>query len=50
MPTLASETQAECLQLFILLDSYIKKQTATKNKIHGEEALGIPSKFVYQWS
>lgn len=46
--TAATEVQAECLQMFRLLDSYIKKQTATKNKIHGEEALGVPSKFVYQ--
>ncbi len=39
--------QAECLQLFRLLDSYVKKSTATKNKLHGEEVLGIPSKTVY---
>lgn len=39
--------QAECLQLFRLLDSYQKKSTATKNKLHGEKALGIPSKVVY---
>ncbi len=39
--------QSECLQLFRLLDSYLKKRTATKNKMHGEETLGIPSKFVY---
>jgi transposase len=42
-----NEVQAECLQLFILLDSYIKKSTATKNKLHGEKTLGIPSKVVY---
>jgi len=40
--------QAECLQLFRLLDSYLKKRTATKNKLHGEEVLGIPSVFVYR--
>ncbi|WP_138435204.1 IS110 family RNA-guided transposase, partial [Winogradskyella algicola] len=39
--------QAECLQLFRLLDIYIKQRTATKNKIKGEESLGRPSKFVY---
>ena len=43
-----TEVQAECLQLFRLLDSYLKKRTATKNKLHGEETLGIPSKFVYR--
>lgn len=45
--TALTETQSECLQLFSLLDAYLKKQTATKNKKHGEEVLGIPSKFVY---
>lgn len=40
--------QAECLQIFRLLDSYIKKQTATKNKLHGERVLGVPSKVVYK--
>ena len=39
--------QAECLQLFRLLDIYVKQSTATKNKIHGEKTLGIPSKTVY---
>lgn len=43
-----TEVQAECLQLFRLLDIYIKQSTATKNKIKGEEALGRPSGFVYQ--
>lgn len=43
-----TNVQAECLQLFRLLNSYIKKRTATKNKMHGEETLGIPSKFVYR--
>jgi len=42
-----NDLQAECLQLFGLLDSYIKKSTATKNKLHGEKVLGIPSKTVY---
>jgi len=43
-----SDVQAECLQLFRLMDSYLKKRTATKNKLHGEEVLGIPSKYVYR--
>lgn len=43
-----TDVQAECLQLFRLLDSYLKKRTQTKNKLHGEEALGIPSKFVHR--
>lgn len=42
-----TDVQAECLQLFRLLDSYVKKSTATKNKIHGEETLGILSKTVF---
>lgn len=42
-----TDVQAECLQLFRLLDNYVKKSTATKNKIHGEDTLGIPSKTVY---
>lgn len=41
-----TQTQAECLQLFRLLDIYTKQSTAIKNKIHGEKALGVPSKFV----
>lgn len=41
-----SQVQAECLQLFRLLDIYIKQRTAVKNKIQGEKALGSPSKFV----
>jgi len=43
-----TDVQSECLQLFRLLDVYLKHRTATKNKIHGEEVLGIPSKFVYR--
>ncbi|WP_055442129.1 IS110 family transposase [Lacinutrix himadriensis] len=46
--TALNEVQSECLQLFRLLDSYIKYRTASKNKLHGEETLGIPSKFVYR--
>lgn len=30
-----SEVQAECLQLFRLLDNYLKQRTATKNKLKG---------------
>lgn len=43
-----TDIQSECLQLFRLLDIYLKQRTATKNKIHGEAVLGIPSKFVYR--
>lgn len=43
-----SDVQSECLQLLRLLDSYLKKRTATKNKLHGEEVLGIPSRFVFR--
>ncbi|MFD2529347.1 IS110 family RNA-guided transposase [Polaribacter marinaquae] len=43
-----TDVQSECLQLFRWLDSLIKKRTATKNKIHGEEVLGVPSKWVYR--
>ena len=39
--------QAECLQLFRLLDNYLKQRTATKNKLKGEESLGKPSRVVY---
>lgn len=46
--TALTDVQSECLQLFRLLDSYLKKRTATKNKMHGEETLGLPSKFVYR--
>jgi transposase len=45
--TSMTAVQAECLQLFRLLDSYVKKSTQTKNKLHGEEVLGLPSKYVY---
>ena len=46
--TALTDVQSECLQLFRWLDNLIKKRTATKNKIHGEQVLGIPSKYVYQ--
>lgn len=46
--TALTDVQSECLQLFRLLDSYIKHRTATKNKLKGEKVLGIPSKFVYR--
>ena len=39
--------QAECLQLFRLLENYKKQLTAVKNKQHGENTLGRPSKHVY---
>jgi transposase len=42
-----TDVQAECLQLFRLLDSYVKKSTATKNKLHGEKTLGFPSQTVH---
>ncbi|XLS27955.1 IS110 family transposase [Flavobacteriaceae bacterium M23B6Z8] len=42
-----NDAQAECLQLFRLLDNYIKQRTVIKNKLHGEEILGKPSKVVY---
>ncbi len=35
-----TEIQSECLQLFRLLDSYLKHRTATKNKLKGEEVMG----------
>ena len=43
-----TDVHAECLQLFRLLDNYVKHRTAAKNKLHGEEVLGIPSMFVYR--
>jgi transposase len=46
--TALTDVQSECLQLFRLMDSCLKKRTATKNKIHGEDVLGIPSKYVYR--
>ncbi|AOW21963.1 transposase [Urechidicola croceus] len=47
MYTALTDVQSECLQLFRLLDTYLKKRTATKNKIHGEKVLGEPSKYVF---
>jgi transposase len=46
--TALTDVQSECLQLFRVLDNFIKHRTATKNKMHGEEVLGIPSKFTYR--
>jgi transposase len=46
--TAVTDTQSECLQLFRLMDSQLKMRTATKNKIHGEKVLGIPSKIAYR--
>lgn len=42
-----TDLQAESLQLFRLLDNYLKHRTATKNKLKGEASLGTPSKVVY---
>jgi len=41
-----SKNQRECLQITRTLSIYIKQNTALKNKIHGEEVLGNPSKMV----
>jgi transposase len=41
-----SKTQQESLQLSRLLSVYTKQATQLKNKIHGEEVLGFPSKDV----
>ena len=41
-----SKTQQESLQLSRLLSIYVKQVTQLKNKIHGEEVLGFPSKDV----
>lgn len=46
--TALTEVQSECLQLFRLMDNLLKTRTATKNKIHGEKVLGIPSPYVYR--
>jgi len=46
--TALTNVQSECLQLFRLMDSFLKKRTATKNKLHGEDVLGIPSSWVYR--
>lgn len=41
-----SKEQTECLQMARLLDVYTKQCTMLKNKLHGEEVLGNPSKAV----
>lgn len=41
-----SKQQQECLQITRLLSVYNKQKTMLKNKIHGENVLGIPSKLV----
>jgi transposase len=41
-----SKQQQECLQMTRTLSIYRKQSTALKNKIHGEEVLGVPSKIV----
>lgn len=41
-----SKEQQECLQITRLLSVYTKQSTMLKNKIHGEEVLGIPSNTV----
>lgn len=41
-----SISQQECLQMTRILSVYTKQSTALKNKIHGEEVLGVPSKNV----
>ena len=46
--TALTDVQSECLQLFRVLDNFIKHRAATKNKMHGEEVLGIPSKFTHR--
>ncbi len=46
--TALTDVQRECLQVFRVLDSYLKNRTATKNKRHGAAVLGLPSKFVYR--
>jgi transposase len=38
--------KAECKQLLSLKANYVKRRTSTKNKLHGEEVLGKPSKLV----
>ena len=43
-----SKDQQACLQLTRSLSIYTKQSTALKNKIHGEEVLGLPSKDVYR--
>ena len=41
-----SKNRRECFQIMRLVDVYFKQSTALKNKIHGENTLGNPSKVV----
>jgi len=41
-----TKDQQECLQMVRVLSVYTKQSTALKNKIHGEDVLGVPSKMV----
>ena len=41
-----SKDHQECLQMVRILSVYTKQSTSLKNKLHGEEVLGVPSKFV----
>lgn len=41
-----SKEHQECLQMVRILSVYTKQSTMLKNKIHGEEVLGVPSKTV----
>ena len=41
-----TKNQIECLQITRLLSLYFKQTTALKNKVHGEDVLGNPSKAV----
>lgn len=43
-----TDVQSECFQLYQLLDIYVKQSTATKNKLHGEKVLDMPSRVVYR--
>jgi len=45
--TARDKNQSECLQLLSLIDIYLKQSTQLKNKLHGEQTLGLPSKTVY---
>jgi transposase len=46
--TALTDVQSECLQLFRVLDNFIKHRTAIGNKMHGEEVFCVPSKFTYR--
>ena len=46
--TAKDKSQAECLQLLRLMDTYVKHRTAMKNKLDGEKVLGVPSRAVYR--